>query len=246
MKPKKNRVFCYDCNRTKMLFETEKQALNCIKFNADEIREDSGYAPKRAYFCEACCGWHLTSMEEFDNPTRTHTQAVIIKYQREKEALHRHAEMKKKEVETASGESNLFARLEKCLDKAEAYIAEGNIVSAKVCCYSVIDRLKNNLSNIEDVVRYGYLMERLTRCVDNCQSAQYWLKKANEAADHAMKFLDCSMFAESDECFKKGVGYLTKACECEGEDDAKKAALQKLDSVQTKLNDLIAWYGGCA
>ena len=38
MKPK-NRVFCYDCGRPKLLFETEKKALNFIKFNADEINE---------------------------------------------------------------------------------------------------------------------------------------------------------------------------------------------------------------
>lgn len=29
MKPNKNKVFCYDCGRTKMLFETEKKA-NCF------------------------------------------------------------------------------------------------------------------------------------------------------------------------------------------------------------------------
>lgn len=49
-----------------MLFESEKNALNFIKFNADEIREENGKAPERAYYCDVCIGWHVTSMENFD------------------------------------------------------------------------------------------------------------------------------------------------------------------------------------
>ena len=37
MKPTKNRVYCRDCGRVKMLFETEKQADTFIRFNRDEI-----------------------------------------------------------------------------------------------------------------------------------------------------------------------------------------------------------------
>ena len=40
MKPSKNKVFCYDCGRNKMLFETEKKANTFLKFNADVIEED--------------------------------------------------------------------------------------------------------------------------------------------------------------------------------------------------------------
>ena len=63
MKPK-NRVFCYDCGRPKLLFETEKKALNFIKFNADEINEESGFKPERAYYCMACGGYHVTHNKE--------------------------------------------------------------------------------------------------------------------------------------------------------------------------------------
>lgn len=66
MKPTKNRVHCPYCDKPKMLFETGKKAANFIKFNAQEILEENGYAPVRAYWCSGCGGWHVTShMTEF-------------------------------------------------------------------------------------------------------------------------------------------------------------------------------------
>jgi len=50
-----------DCRRTKMLFETEKKALDFIKWNADEVMEETGRKPVRAYHCRLCMGWHLSS-----------------------------------------------------------------------------------------------------------------------------------------------------------------------------------------
>nr|MBC7614365.1 hypothetical protein [Pseudopedobacter sp.] len=64
MKPTKNRVFCKDCGRVKMLFETEKKAAHFIAFNQEEITMESGIAPQRSYFCQFCGGWHLTSIKE--------------------------------------------------------------------------------------------------------------------------------------------------------------------------------------
>ena len=61
MKPVKNRIFCIDCQRAKMLFESKSKAINFIKFNSDEIKNESGIAPKRVYFCKSCGGWHVTS-----------------------------------------------------------------------------------------------------------------------------------------------------------------------------------------
>lgn len=45
MKPKKNRIFCRDCNKYKTLFESESKADNFIKFNHEEIEACSGHAP---------------------------------------------------------------------------------------------------------------------------------------------------------------------------------------------------------
>lgn len=73
MKPTKNRYFCYDIARTKMLFSTEKKANTFMEFNSQKILKITGYAPIRAYYCASCGGWHVTSQESryqinlFDN-----------------------------------------------------------------------------------------------------------------------------------------------------------------------------------
>ena len=64
MKPTKNKVFCVAVQRFKMLFENEKKAENFMKFNNEQIEIESGYSPKRSYFCTSCGGWHLTSMHQ--------------------------------------------------------------------------------------------------------------------------------------------------------------------------------------
>ena len=64
MKPTKNKYYCKDCGRTKMLFETEKKAANFIAFNQEKISQESEYAPQRSYFCLFCGGWHITSIKE--------------------------------------------------------------------------------------------------------------------------------------------------------------------------------------
>ena len=65
MKPTKNRMFCLDCGRVKMVFDTQKRADTFLKFNSEKIQEESGYKPERSYFCIACSGWHLTSKKEY-------------------------------------------------------------------------------------------------------------------------------------------------------------------------------------
>lgn len=63
MKPTKNKHFCSGCGRYKMLFESEAKANNFIKFNGNEILEETGKAPVRSYYCEFCGGYHVTSKE---------------------------------------------------------------------------------------------------------------------------------------------------------------------------------------
>ena len=86
MKPTKCKVFCLDCNRTKMLFETEKKAQTFIKFNGDEIKLETGYCPTRTYYCISCCGYHVTSKT---NSTLivSKTDIVLEKY-REYKVVH--------------------------------------------------------------------------------------------------------------------------------------------------------------
>lgn len=82
MKPSKSRVYCPECGRKKILFETEKKALNFIKFNSEEIEEESGRAPIRAYYCEFCGGWHVTSSPRYSE-SKTSANAFIKAYNRD-------------------------------------------------------------------------------------------------------------------------------------------------------------------
>ncbi len=61
MKPTKNSVFCNGCQRSKMLFETKAKADKFIMYNSEGILEENGKAPVRSYYCEFCCGYHVTS-----------------------------------------------------------------------------------------------------------------------------------------------------------------------------------------
>lgn len=74
------RVFCNECNRKKLLFETEGKAKNFIKFNAAEIEDVKGFAPNRAYYCESCGGWHVTHKEDDGDYKLTPTQRAIAAY----------------------------------------------------------------------------------------------------------------------------------------------------------------------
>ena len=60
IKPK-NRVYCADSMRPKMRFETEREAHDFIKWNHDNFEEK---IPSRVYWCEACCGYHITAKPE--------------------------------------------------------------------------------------------------------------------------------------------------------------------------------------
>ncbi len=61
MRPTKNRVYCYGCQRSKMLFESKAKADNFIAYNSEGIMEENGKAPVRSYYCELCGGYHVTS-----------------------------------------------------------------------------------------------------------------------------------------------------------------------------------------
>ena len=70
MKPKRNHIYCPDCGHAKILFESQRKALNFIAFNSRNIYLETGRAPVRAYYCMACGGWHVTSLPYFNSPSR--------------------------------------------------------------------------------------------------------------------------------------------------------------------------------
>lgn len=85
VKPK-NRVMCPDCGKSKMLFETEKKAENFIKWNGDSL--DETHNVLRAYYCPACCGWHI-SHKHYRESYDTHTDNMIQAYRERKKSLTR-------------------------------------------------------------------------------------------------------------------------------------------------------------
>lgn len=75
MKPSKNSYYCVDCKRSKMLFPSKAKAERFMEYNSDEIYEETGHRPVRAYFCIACGGWHITSQED-----STQIHSAVDKY----------------------------------------------------------------------------------------------------------------------------------------------------------------------
>ena len=82
MKPTKNRFFCNDCAKVKMQFETEKKANTFIKFNENEIEEETGFKPIRSYYCISCDCWHVTSKIKTIE-IKSKTEVVLEKYREE-------------------------------------------------------------------------------------------------------------------------------------------------------------------
>ena len=62
-----------------MRFETEKKALNFIKFNSQEIEKETGKAPTRCYFCIACNSYHVTS-NKIDYKIKSKTEHILEQY----------------------------------------------------------------------------------------------------------------------------------------------------------------------
>ena len=60
VKPK-NRVWCPEGRRPKMKFETEDEARRFLKWNSGNFDKK---IPSRIYWCEGCCGYHITARPE--------------------------------------------------------------------------------------------------------------------------------------------------------------------------------------
>lgn len=75
----KNRIYCPEAGKPKLLFATEKKAQTYIKFNAEEIEAKNGFAPCRAYFCQCCAGWHVTHNKGYTAGPAS-TNKVISKF----------------------------------------------------------------------------------------------------------------------------------------------------------------------
>lgn len=135
MKPTKNRVFCNDCKRLKMLFETEKKANTFIKFNSEEIEDETGIRPGRSYFCILCNGWHVTSKEDNAHFMSRNT-AILEKIEYEKQ---KKAEISKRNAEREKIREEQFMFVEKCLTTIETNLE--------------VDSLEGNIKLLDDAIK---------------------------------------------------------------------------------------------
>ena len=79
-KPKNNRVWCPECGRPKMLFDSETRANNFIKWNGDDIDTHGGEL--RPYYCPACGGYHISS-KPYKASYEHSTEKLIERYKKD-------------------------------------------------------------------------------------------------------------------------------------------------------------------
>lgn len=75
----KKRVMCPACMKQKMMFDSKDKALNFIRFNIGDFKEGTHL---RAYYCKACCAWHITS-QPYQKGRINNTQRMIDAYNKD-------------------------------------------------------------------------------------------------------------------------------------------------------------------
>lgn len=128
MKPTRNRVYCRECGRSKMLFETEKKAQLFMRFNNEEISNENGYAPVRAYYCMACGGWHLTHHKtDFTGPSKT--EQALEQMHNDVDGYREMRKQCKSQRKSVQSENEKYAREQ--MDEAQKLIDAGDNNKAK-------------------------------------------------------------------------------------------------------------------
>ena len=126
MKPTKNRVFCMDCGKPKMVFETEKKANNFMKFNSEEIKEQTGICPVRSYYCMYCNAWHVSSSRvSARNYVKSKTEIVLGLYKQDVErkalqSIHIH----EKHIARTKALNIQLLKMEDDIKEIESHISE--------------------------------------------------------------------------------------------------------------------------
>lgn len=137
MKPTKNKIYCYGCRRSKMLFESQAKAKNFIKFNADAIREETGVAPIRIYYCAYCAGYHVTSCES--------AEIGIILDKKDQKAIAQIHEQEEKENAIKEELIKNHEAVANKITQAYEYLYIGKFTEAKECLDSISTKI-NELS----------------------------------------------------------------------------------------------------
>lgn len=171
MKPKKNKVYCPDCNRTKMLFPSEEKALNFMRFNTAEILEESNTAPIRAYYCDSCSGWHLTSLENYTYQGPTHAEKVLQDARkRENYAILYQAQVAVKNI--------------------EELIKKGTLAEARKECKNFLSFCEEYDDSLKTLPLYEELMSRFSFCLQACDSQRIKIETLLEETEAIAEEID--------------------------------------------------------
>lgn len=147
MKPTRSLTFCREGGRKKMLFESESKANNFIKFNADEIRESTGYAPTRSYYCISCGGWHVTHMAEFAHK-KTLSEVMTDKMNKELENKKRIAQVASQQrVEIRARNKVHLDNIQSTLDAIHVHIESGDMDAAKEALFGAYREFQTIMDN---------------------------------------------------------------------------------------------------
>lgn len=165
MKPK-SRVFCRDCRREKILFETQEKAENFIKFNSGDIEECGGYAPVRSYYCIPCCGWHVTHLQDY-NDDRSLTNIVQEKFVSAK------AQEGRVRQTVKDAKSNIevlnkyhFNNIESYVEEIKEHIEFGENDMAKILlrkAYEELQHIWSNVANKGTKQKYHKILDYLSQ-----------------------------------------------------------------------------------
>ena len=153
MKPNKSVVYCNNCERKKILFDTEKAAENFMKFNNEEIESISGYSPNRSYFCIFCNGWHITSKKDFIGLSKN--EKLFEKYIQENEPLVKNIENidKSKKIDVLTVISHIYNEGNFLTDDIESARKEKK--------YIKIQELENKIKKMTDSEKEEFFSENI-------------------------------------------------------------------------------------
>lgn len=209
MRPTKNHKFCVECNRAKILFESEPKALKYIKLNYDEIFAENGKAPIRAYYCKSCCGWHVTSKgqasdvllqsnaEEDTNDVSTDKKADVAQDLQLSEEIKAYYDNVSKKIDSIENMiavmnySEAIMRLNmirNCyLEKyASSYLCLNQHYALKKRVVSLQERISKDLQRFDDCIGMGTYMDSMKNDLDVADI----LIDSEEYADAKLKVLN--------------------------------------------------------
>lgn len=167
--PTRHLVKCGVNHQSRILFESQKAADNFIKYNAERIKEQNGYAPIRSYYCSLCGGWHVTSQEykpHLEN-VMCHTEATLMAI----EAFNESAKFRN------SNKSQDPLSVSKCSDKESLVYVEFkrhchefamscamNDLESMIDLYEIMDYMVSEIDNRDEIKKS---LEKLKDCKRN-------------------------------------------------------------------------------